>query len=91
MFEFGDVDQFSFNDSERFDENDSICSWISDPDAVVNNWRGWQKPQAQQGQAAIARRNSSQALPASLGEFATPGGGRDPSKNSKFFSSLFQS
>jgi hypothetical protein len=22
---------------------DSICSWISEPESVVNNWRGWRK------------------------------------------------
>ena len=42
MFEWGDVDQFSFDDSDRFDE-DSVCSWISEPESVLNNWRGWRK------------------------------------------------
>ena len=36
------MDQFSFDDSDRFEE-DSICSWISEPESVVNNWRGWRK------------------------------------------------
>ena len=22
---------------------DSLCSWISEPESVVNNWRGWRK------------------------------------------------
>ena len=30
-------------DSDRFEE-DSICSWISEPESVVNNWRGWRRP-----------------------------------------------
>ena len=45
MFEWGDVDQFSFDDSDRFDE-DSVCSWISEPESVVNNWRGWRRNNA---------------------------------------------
>ena len=39
----GEMDAFSFDDSERF-EDDSVCSWISEPESVVNNWRGWRKP-----------------------------------------------
>ena len=41
MFEW-EEDRFSFEDSDRFEE-DSICSWISEPESVVNNWRGWRK------------------------------------------------
>ena len=26
-----------------FPFQDSICSWISEPESVVNNWRGWRK------------------------------------------------
>ena len=40
MFEWEEADRFSFEDSDRFEE-DSICSWISEPESVVNNWRGW--------------------------------------------------
>ena len=39
----GELDAFSFDDSDRF-EDDSVCSWISEPESVVNNWRGWRKP-----------------------------------------------
>lgn len=39
----GEMDAFSFDDSDRF-EDDSVCSWISEPESVVNNWRGWRKP-----------------------------------------------
>ncbi|XP_075215319.1 zinc finger SWIM domain-containing dorado [Lycorma delicatula] len=38
-----DVDKFSFEDSDRFEE-DSLCSWSSEPESVCNNWRGWKKP-----------------------------------------------
>merc|ERR1712018_940166 len=44
MFEW-EEDNFSFEDSDRFEE-DSICSWISEPESVVNNWRGWRKNNA---------------------------------------------
>lgn len=33
----------SFEDSDRFEE-DSLCSWTSEPESVCNNWRGWKKP-----------------------------------------------
>jgi len=45
MFEWDQEDNFSFEDSDRFEE-DSICSWISEPESVVNNWRGWRKNNA---------------------------------------------
>ncbi len=51
MFEWGDVDQFSFDDSDRFEE-DSICSFVSEPESVVNNWRGWRKQQQTANTAA---------------------------------------
>ena len=35
-------DRFSFDDSDRFEE-DSLCSWISEPESLCNNWRGWKK------------------------------------------------
>lgn len=34
---------FSFEDSDRFEE-DSLCSWSSEPESLCNNWRGWKKP-----------------------------------------------
>lgn len=37
-----DGDRFSFEDSDRFEE-DSLCSWISEPESLCNNWRGWRK------------------------------------------------
>lgn len=33
----------SFDDSDRFEE-DSLCSWGSEPESLCNNWRGWKKP-----------------------------------------------
>uniref|UniRef100_A0A1B0APC0 Uncharacterized protein n=1 Tax=Glossina palpalis gambiensis TaxID=67801 RepID=A0A1B0APC0_9MUSC len=38
-----DMDHFSFDDSDRFEE-DSLCSWSSEPESLYNNWRGWKKP-----------------------------------------------
>ncbi|XP_071440539.1 zinc finger SWIM domain-containing protein 8 homolog [Hetaerina americana] len=37
-----DCDGYSFEDSDRFEE-DSICSWISEPESLCNNWRGWRR------------------------------------------------
>lgn len=37
--------RFSFEDSDRFEE-DSLCSWSSEPESLCNNWRGWKKPAA---------------------------------------------
>lgn len=37
--------RFSFEDSDRFEE-DSLCSWSSEPESICNNWRGWKKPLA---------------------------------------------
>lgn len=42
MFDWDEGDRFSFEDSDRFEE-DSLCSWMSEPESVCNNWRGWRK------------------------------------------------
>ncbi len=43
MFDWeGGEDRLSFDDSDRFEE-DSLCSWISEPESLCNNWRGWRK------------------------------------------------
>ena len=43
MFDWeGEGDRFSFEDSDRFEE-DSLCSWLSEPESLCNNWRGWRK------------------------------------------------
>ncbi|XP_013381125.1 zinc finger SWIM domain-containing protein 8 [Lingula anatina] len=42
MFDWdGEADRFSFEDSDRFD--DDSCSWLSEPESLCNNWRGWKK------------------------------------------------
>lgn len=38
-----ECDRFSFDDSDRFEE-DSLCSWSSEPESLCNNWRGWKRP-----------------------------------------------
>ena len=48
MFDWdGEGDRFSFEDSDRFEE-DSLCSWISEPESLCNNWRGWRRQNAGQ-------------------------------------------
>ena len=43
MFEWEyEGDRFSFDDSDRFEE-DSLCSWLSEPESLCNNWRGWKR------------------------------------------------
>ncbi|RWS28198.1 zinc finger SWIM domain-containing protein 8-like protein [Leptotrombidium deliense] len=42
MFEWEEGDRYSFEDSDRFEE-DSLCSWMSEPESVCSNWRGWKK------------------------------------------------
>ncbi|XP_078578412.1 zinc finger SWIM domain-containing protein 8-like isoform X2 [Branchiostoma floridae x Branchiostoma japonicum] len=51
MFAGGEWDEgerFSFEDSDRFEE-DSLCSWISEPESLCNNWRGWKRQNGNQG------------------------------------------
>lgn len=43
MLEWEEGDRMSFDDSDRFEE-DSLCSWGSEPESLCNNWRGWKKP-----------------------------------------------
>ena len=45
MLEWEEGDHMSFDDSDRFEE-DSLCSWGSEPESLCNNWRGWKKPLA---------------------------------------------
>lgn len=43
MFDWdNDGDRFSFDDSERFEE-ESMCSWLSETESLNNNWRGWKR------------------------------------------------
>ncbi|CAG9136701.1 unnamed protein product [Plutella xylostella] len=46
LLDWEEGDHFSFEDSERFEE-DSLCSWSSEPESLCNNWRGWRRPNAQ--------------------------------------------
>lgn len=39
-------DNYSFEDSDRFEE-DSLCTWSSEPESACINWRGWRKPTEQ--------------------------------------------
>ncbi|CAK1546179.1 unnamed protein product [Leptosia nina] len=43
LLDWEEGDHFSFEDSERFEE-DSLCSWSSEPESLCNNWRGWRRP-----------------------------------------------
>ncbi|XP_033644058.1 zinc finger SWIM domain-containing protein 8-like [Asterias rubens] len=43
IYDWEEQDRFSFEDSDRFEE-DSLCSWVSEAESVSNNnWRGWRK------------------------------------------------
>lgn len=43
IIEWEETDRYSFDDSDRFEE-DSLCSWSSEPESLCNNWRGWRRP-----------------------------------------------
>ncbi|VDI34720.1 Hypothetical predicted protein [Mytilus galloprovincialis] len=47
-------DRFSFDDSDRFDE-DSLCSWISEPESLCQNWRGWKRQNGGQQPSTITK------------------------------------
>lgn len=38
-----ECDNYSFEDSDRFEE-DSLCSYSTEPESICNNWRGWKRP-----------------------------------------------
>lgn len=42
LIEWEENDRFSFDDSDRFEE-DSLCSFSSEPESLCNNWRGWRR------------------------------------------------
>ncbi|XP_076629191.1 zinc finger SWIM domain-containing dorado, partial [Colletes latitarsis] len=50
ILEWEETDRYSFDDSDRFEE-DSLCSWSSEPESLCNNWRGWRRPPAGFGTA----------------------------------------
>lgn len=43
LMEWEENDRFSFDDSDRFEE-DSLCSFSSEHESLCNNWRGWRRP-----------------------------------------------
>lgn len=45
LIEWEENDRFSFDDSDRFEE-DSLCSFSSEHESLCNNWRGWRRPAA---------------------------------------------
>ncbi|XP_050394140.1 zinc finger SWIM domain-containing protein 8 [Patella vulgata] len=55
-----DVDRFSFEDSDRFEE-DSLCSWLSEPESLCNNWRGWKRQNG--GQTNLTSRSQDKVTP----------------------------
>ena len=63
----GDVDRFSFEDSDRFEE-DSLCSWISEPESLCNNWRGWRNCK----QSGGAQLNTTTSRDSDSGETSFP-------------------
>nr|CAD7403763.1 unnamed protein product [Timema cristinae] len=56
MLEWEDADRFSFEDSDRFEE-DSLCSWSSEPESLCNNWRGWKRPTLGSGTFGTSKRS----------------------------------
>ena len=41
-WEENNEEHLSFDDSDRFEE-DSLCSWVSEPESICGNWRGWKR------------------------------------------------
>lgn len=50
-------DRYSFEDSDRFEE-DSLCSWISEPESLCNNWRGWKRQNGGQASTIVKNQES---------------------------------
>ena len=59
MLEWEEGDRMSFDDSDRFEE-DSLCSWGSEPESLCNNWRGGEKPLATQAVSQLPQLASNQ-------------------------------
>lgn len=55
MLDWEEGDRFSFEDSDRFEE-DSLCSWSSEPESLCNNWRGWKRPAYANGNYTIGNK-----------------------------------
>lgn len=54
-------DRFSFEDSDRFEE-DSLCSWSSEPESLCNHWRGWKRPTLGSGTFGSSKRQAEGKL-----------------------------
>lgn len=65
LLDWEEGDHFSFEDSERFEE-DSLCSWSSEPESLCNNWRGWRKPNLQNSFGPRTTKKSIQGNPLQL-------------------------
>ncbi|XP_065577642.1 zinc finger SWIM domain-containing protein 8 homolog isoform X2 [Artemia franciscana] len=61
MFEWQENDRLSFDDSDRFEE-DSLCSWCSEPESLCNNWRGWKKSNIGSGNSSQNQGCSSRRI-----------------------------
>lgn len=69
MFDWeNEADRFSFDDSERFEE-ESMCSWISEPESLNNNWRGWKRQNGGQNSPSFGKVHDNEVL--SLVELAS--------------------
>ena len=51
----------TFDDSDRFDE-DSLCSWISEPESVSMNWRGWRRISQNGGSSDLDSEDNVESL-----------------------------
>lgn len=51
-------ERFSFEDSDRFEE-DSLVSWNSEPESICANWRGWKPSSQNQTGANLVTENES--------------------------------
>uniref|UniRef100_A0A8D0A9Z6 Zinc finger, SWIM-type containing 8 n=1 Tax=Sander lucioperca TaxID=283035 RepID=A0A8D0A9Z6_SANLU len=56
--EWEDGERFSFEDSDRFEE-DSLCSFISEAESLCQNWRGWRKQSAGPNSPTVKIKDSS--------------------------------
>lgn len=61
LLDWEEGDHFSFEDSERFEE-DSLCSWSSEPESLCNNWRGWKRPNPQNPFISRSSKKSVQGM-----------------------------
>ncbi|XP_021938026.1 zinc finger SWIM domain-containing protein 8 isoform X2 [Zootermopsis nevadensis] len=59
MLDWEEADRFSFEDSDRFEE-DSLCSWSSEPESLCNNWRGWKRPILGSGTFGPSKRSAEE-------------------------------